>query len=205
MNDSPQTLLYATSNQAKLKEVREFLRGTPFRLMSPAELGLSITVDETGETLEANATLKARAYLAAVPDQVVMADDTGLEINALGGEPGVKVRRWKDGRTAMTDEEIIEYCLARMRDVPVGQRQARFRTVIALGFPEGEIELFDGELAGEILTAPTAERQPGFPFRSLAFIPQWDQMLGEAEDDGQHKTHRELAVEKAIAALSKRA
>ncbi len=190
-------LLYATNNPGKLGEVREYL-GDAAEVKSPQDLGLDVHVDESGATLEANAELKARAFAAAAPDGlIVMADDTGLEIDALGGEPGIKVRRWKDGRTEMTDEEIIAYCLERLKDVPPGERGAQFRTVIALLPPDADLEFFDGTLRGEILESAVADRKPGFPFRSLMYVPEADAMLGE-EMPPEVETHRQKAVRKAV-------
>ena len=190
-------LLYATNNPGKLDEVGKYLGGGQ-PIESPKSLGLQIEVEETGKTLEENALLKARAYRAEVgPDTIVMADDTGLEIDALDGEPGVKVRRWKDGQTEMTDGEIVEYCLERMKDIPAGERTARFRTVIALALPDGQEELFDGSLQGEIVENDADTRVPGFPFRSLLYLPEIGKMLGEDPPPG-FKTHREQAVRKAV-------
>ncbi len=198
MPKSPE-LLYATNNPGKLEEVGTFLRDV-MPIESPKDLGLDVEVEETGATLEENALLKARAFRAeAPPDMIVMADDTGLEIDALGGEPGVKVRRWQDGRTEMTDEQIIEHCLRRLRGIPEGKREAQFRTVIALALPDGTEQLFDGTLRGEIAGRSAPARVPGFPFRSL-FVTETGKLLGELEDepDPSTLTHRQKAVQKAV-------
>ena len=189
-------LLYATSNPGKLDEVGNFL-GDAWKMESPKDLGLEIDVEESGETLEENALLKARAFHEAAPDVIVMADDTGLEIDALGGEPGVKVRRWKDGKTGISDDEIVDYCLERMKGVPEGERGAQFRTVIALILPDGTEQLFAGSLRGEIVSSAEGTRVPGFPFRSLLYLPDTGKMLGE-DPPPDFKTHREQAVQKAV-------
>lgn len=196
-------LLYATNNPGKLDEVRQFLGGA-MPIESPEDLKLEIEVEETGETLEENALLKARAFRAeSPPDVIVMADDTGLEINALGGEPGVKTRRWRDGRTEMSDRAIIAYCLERLRYVSNGNRGARFRTVIALLLPDGEEHLFEGVLEGEILTEGPPPRRPGLPFGGLFHVPDAGKSLDdlEHESDPDFLTHRQKAVEKAVAWL----
>lgn len=209
------SILYATTNPGKIFEVGKHLKQFGIELISPTDVGFSIDVPETGATLEANAAMKVQAYIDAGVDMLVMADDTGIEIDALGGEPGIQVRRWKDGKTRMTDEEIIMYCLERMRRVPKGKRSAQFRTVIAIGAPKGlalrqgqalsdnSIELFDGVLRGIILEKPTPLRIEGFPFESLFYIPKWKKVLGEvhqlpAEKKRRFLTHRERAVEKAL-------
>lgn len=196
-------LLYATGNPGKLDEVGKFL-GDDWAMESPKSLGLAVDVEESGETLEENALLKARAFRAEAPaDMIVMADDTGLEIDALGGEPGVKVRRWIDGKTEATDEQIIEHCLERMQNVPEGQRGAQFRTVIAVILPDGTEKLFEGTLRGEIAKdkehALLERRWEGFPFRGLLYVPKAGKFLGELEDaPGDILTHRQKAAQKAV-------
>lgn len=203
-------LLYATSNPGKVFEVRKILAAHGLDLLAPQDLGLALDVDETGTTLEENAALKARAYLDLVREQargdtlIVLADDTGLEIDALGGEPGIHIRRWI-GRP-MTDAEILSYTLERLADVPPGERGAQFRTVIAVGTPAGEVELFEGTLRGEILTQPAPLRIPGFPFEALFFIPEWSRLLGEVyelppAEKVSFLTHRERAIRAALPRL----
>lgn len=171
-------LLYATTNPGKLMEMTKHLTSYGIDLVSPAQVGIAIDVDETGDTLEENATLKAKAYLEHVSDMVVMSDDTGVEIDALHGEPGIHVRRWKDKRTPMSDQAIIDYCMERMRGIPKAQRRAQFRTVIGIGMPGGMIELFDGVLRGEIAEHPTPLKYVGFPFETLFYVSEWDKNLG---------------------------
>ena len=172
------SILYATTNPGKIFEVKRLLTAYNINVVSPKDLGLDIDVEETGSSLTENSVLKAKAYLDGVKNYVVMADDTGLEIEALNGEPGIHARRWRDGKTRMTDQEVIDYCLYKMKDVPKGKRHARFRTVITLAF--GEVfETFDGILEGEILQKPIPLRIEGVPFESLFYIPKWKLVLGE--------------------------
>lgn len=202
-------LLYATSNPGKLMEVRKVLSDLGLDLLAPADLGLALDVPEEGRTLEENAHAKARAYLDVLAaqgrrDVVVLADDTGVEIDALDGEPGIHVRRWA-GHT-MTDEAIIALCMARLAGVPPSRRGAQFRTVIALGVPGGAIERFDGTLRGVIVEQPAPLRIPGFPFESIFYVPEWGYLLGEvhalpAEQKRAYLTHRERAVQRALPAI----
>ena len=199
------TILYATTNPGKLMEVGKHLEPHGITLVSPAQLGIAIEVEESGQTLEENAILKARAYLDRVPDTIVIADDTGVEIDAIHGEPGIHVRRWKDKTTPLSDQEVIDTCIERMRGIPRAQRGAQFRTVIALGAPGGAIELFDGILRGDIAETPAPLTFAGFPFETLFYIPEWGKLLGEIhelspEEKARHGylTHRERAVQKAI-------
>ncbi|NDJ76368.1 MAG: hypothetical protein GYB65_08915 [Chloroflexi bacterium] len=206
-------LLYATTNPGKVMEVRKVLAGEGLDVLSPADLGLTLDVAETGHTLEENATLKARAYLDAVDGEfVVIGDDTGVEIDALGGEPGIHVRRW-DGSARMTDEAIIAYCLDRLRGVPPEERGAQFRTAFAIGITANgatagsprpdAITLYDGTLRGTILEQPAELRIAGFPFESLFFVPEWGQLLGEVHqlppaEKARYVTHRERALRTAL-------
>lgn len=201
-------ILYATTNPGKAMEVRKYL--APYRLpvVTPEQLGITRVVEETGHTLEDNAILKAQAYGAHAPHLVVMADDTGVEIDALHGEPGIHVRRWKDHHTPLSDQEIVDYCLARMHGVPPAQRGAQFRTVVAVLLPGGTCELFDGILRGSIATRPGPLQYPGLPFEALFYVPAWGKLLGEVHAlsmaDKQrlgYLTHREQAVHKALRRL----
>lgn len=197
-------LLYATGNPGKFGEVSRLAGTYGIRLLSPADLGLDLDPEESGQTLEENAVLKAHAYQQFLPaDTYVIADDTGVEIDALNGEPGIHVRRWKDRSGRMSDEEIISYTVERLQGVPLEQRGAQLRTVLALGHPEGQIELFDGILRGTMVEQPTPQRIEGFPFESLLYIPEYRMMLGELHQlpdhlMAQYPTHRERALRKLL-------
>lgn len=199
-------IVYATTNPGKLEEVRKVFAHHNIEISGLNDFGIMISVNESGKTLEENAAIKARAYTDLLPpDTIVIADDTGVEIDALGGEPGIFVRRWKGYE--MEDEEIINYCLERMKDVTVTERGAQFRTVLAIAQKNQAIKYFDGILRGEILTAPQPERRKGMPFWPIFFIPKLNMTLGEFHSmpmDFQikHPTHRELAVLKALPYLA---
>lgn len=197
-------LLYATTNPGKVMEVRKILQAHGLPMIAPDEIGLDLDVPEPGTTLEENARLKALAYLNHLTNgnnYIVMGDDTGVEIDALGGEPGIHVRRWIGRR--MSDEEIIDTCLERMAGIPLEQRGAQFRTVFAIGARHGGIALFDGTLRGVILEQAAPLRIEGFPFESLFFVPEWGKLLGEihflpAEQKAAYVTHRERALLNAL-------
>ena len=196
-------VLYATNNQGKISEVSKLLLYNGIEVVSPKDLEIVLDVPETGSTLEENAKLKSAAYLAFSNGRIVLSDDTGLEIDALNGEPGIHVRRWRDKYNRMGDEEIINYCLERMSGIPEDQRGAQFRTVLALAVPNGGIEIFDGTLRGTILEQPAKLRVEGFPFESLFFVTEWNMLLGEAHQIEASKkdgriNHRERALMKAI-------
>ena len=199
-------ILYATNNPGKIAEISKFLEHNGIRVVSPKDLGIDLDVPETGYSLGENARLKVKAYLEVSGRRIVLADDTGLEIDSLDGKPGIHVRRWKDGQSRMGDEEIIEYCLDQMKNVAKDQRGAQFRTVVALALPDDNVETFDGTLRGVILETPADIRVEGFPFESLFFVPEWNMLLGEIhslsmEDKGDKIIHREKALQKAIPRL----
>ena len=200
------TLLYATHNPGKLMELRALAATMDLHITAPDDLGFDVDVPEDGATLEENAIQKALAYLAQLPgaDVVVLGDDTGVEIDALDGEPGIHVRRWNG--TRMTDEEIIAYCMARMAGIPVGQRGAQFRTVFAVAAPGDVLHLYEGTLRGAILEQPDPLRIEGFPFESVFYVPEWGRLLGEQytlppDEKKLCVTHRERALRNALPRL----
>ena len=197
-------LLYATTNPGKIKEMRQRFEAYNIPIVSPKDIGIKLEVQETGNTLEENARIKAKAYIEKTNGRyVVLADDTGLEIEALNNEPGIHVRRWKDGKTRMNDEEIIQYCIRRMKDVPEGKRGAQFRAVFAVGTTAQNLLLFDGVILGEILTQPKSMRIEGYPFEPLFYVPKWQMLFADLHKIPSSKiqkypTHRGVALQKAL-------
>ncbi|GAJ03871.1 unnamed protein product, partial [marine sediment metagenome] len=147
-------LLLATNNKGKVREYKHMLKDLPFELVSPAEVGINTEVDEIGESLEENARLKATA-LARESQLLTLADDSGLEVDALGGEPGRLSARYA-GEGA-SDRDRVNYLLSRLEDVPEGKRSARFRCVIAVATPDDKMELCSGECEGVITLEPRGE------------------------------------------------
>jgi XTP/dITP diphosphohydrolase len=205
--DQP-TILFCTTNPGKLTEIKNLL-GDRFNIVSPRDIGIDLEVEEDGDTLEANATKKLQEHLrhekisSLKGKFVVMADDTGLQITALNGEPGIKVRRWNG--TKMKDEEIVQHCLNRMRGIT--NREAQFRCIIALAFVEREatLELVEGILKGRILEEADPLRIEGFPMESLFVMDDAELLLGkyhglslEQKLATKVATHREIALKKAM-------
>src|SRR5262249_24080351 len=143
----------ATTNVHKLAEFRAILAEIPCEVVSPAELGLTVAVAETGTTFEQNAVLKALAYAEAA-NLLALADDSGLEIDALGGEPGVYSSRWAGEDVSYP--ERFQLLFARLADVPNERRTARYRCIIAIAAPPplGLYDIVEGTLAGRIARAP---------------------------------------------------
>ena len=144
-------LLLATNNQAKIREYRSLLQNIPLELVTLAEQGITTVVDEAGESLEENARLKA-TLLATESQLLALADDSGLEVDALGGEPGRLSARYA-GEGA-SDRDRVNYLLSRLKGVPWEKRSACFRCVIAVATPGGEVEFCSGRKAHQVLKAP---------------------------------------------------
>ena len=167
-------LLLATNNQAKVREYKSLLSGLSYELVTLAEQGITVVVDEVGESLEENARLKA-TVLAAKSQLLTLADDSGLEVDALGGEPGRLSARYA-GENA-SDRERVSYLLARLNGVPQEKRTARFRCVIALATADGKIEFCYGECQGWITFAPRGEH--GFGYDPVFYLPELDKTMAE--------------------------
>ena len=186
-------LLLATNNQAKVREYKELLRDLPFELVSLAELGITTTVSEVGESLEENARLKA-TVLAVESQLLALADDSGLEVDALGGEPGRLSARYA-GEGA-SDRDRIDYLLARLEGVSWERRTARFRCVIAIATPEGEVELCSGECQGFITFEPGGEQ--GFGYDPVFYLAELDKTMAELPLEIKNQvSHRGKAARQA--------
>lgn len=187
----------ATGNEGKVKELRHLFRNARLALFDTTELGLRISVEETGTSFEENASIKAKAY-AKCANMWSIADDSGLEVNALGGEPGYLSKRYA-GQDA-TDDYRMEYLLECMRHVPNGKREAVFKSVIAISSPKGEVKLFYGEASGRILNEKKGNG--GFGYDPIFYLPELKKTMAELTTDEKNSiSHRAKAVQKAISEL----
>jgi len=190
-------LLLGTNNQAKVREYRSLLTDLDCQLVTMAEQGIAVAVEEAGESLEENARLKA-SVIAAKSQMLTLADDSGLEVGALGGEPGRFSARYA-GENA-TDKELIEYLLKRLDGVPRENRTARFRCVIALATPGGKVELCSGDCSGLITFEPRGEH--GFGYDPIFYLPELDKTMAELTLEQKNKiSHRGRAARKAAQVL----
>ena len=192
-------VIVATGNQGKLGEYQRLLADVPdLVLESMATLGEPVEIVEDGETFVANALKKARA-VAAVSGMVALADDSGLEVDALGGRPGVHSARYA-GEGA-SDAENNEKLLDALTEVPEGRRTARFRCTIALVDAMGtEIAVVDGTCEGRIVTAPRG--QHGFGYDPLFVAEGRHKTMAELSPDEKNQiSHRAQAASKLKAAL----
>ena len=187
-------LLLATNNAGKIRELDALLQGTPFVVATPESEGIDLEVEETGTTFEENATLKAEAF-ARASGLCAMADDSGLEVDALGGEPGVYSARYA-GPDA-TDEDRVRYLLSKLVDIEWEKRSARFRSVVALAHPDGEVQLFEGACEGMVAYEPRGDK--GFGYDPIFYIPKLGKHMAELDmEEKNGVSHRGMAARKAI-------
>ena len=190
-------LLIATTNQGKVREYKNLLEDIPFELVSLTDEGISTVVEETGATFRENAGLKAET-IAVESGFLTLADDSGIEVDALGGEPGVMSARYAGDDAS--DAERVAYLLLKMKDVPEGNRTARFRCVIAIAEPEGETEYFTGECEGIVPLEPAGEL--GFGYDPILYIPELGKTIAELGPEVKNRiSHRARAADKARKAL----
>ena len=179
-------LLLATSNANKVREVRALLRGEPVDLVALSSLPPLAEPEETGDTFEANARLKALYYAAAQPGLVVVSEDSGLEIDALGGAPGVRSARYLGA--GATYEARFADILRRLAVVPDAGRTARF--VCALAVADGSRVCFEARGVVEGRIARTPAGNGGFGYDPIFFYPPLGCTLAEAGDVKDSVSHR---------------
>jgi len=192
------TLLIASNNQGKIKEFQELLQGLPLELTWPKKEDLLTEPEETGATFAENARIKARYSAALRPGWYVVGDDSGLEVDALGGAPGVYSARYA-GPDA-TDTQRNTLLLSNLAGVPWERRNARFVCVIALVRPDGTEAAYCGTREGYI--ALEARGNLGFGYDPVFYVPALGKTFGEltpAAKDGW--SHRGLAAAKLVEAL----
>ncbi len=189
MAEASPRLVVATGNAGNLREIRALLAPTGWGALSLAEAGIdSAEVVETGRSYLENAVAKAVA-VANQSGLPALADDSGLEVDALGGRPGVTSARY--GGPLLTDRERSERLLRELEGVPPSRRQARFRAVVVLALPGGERFVREGELAGRITEAPRGEN--GFGYDPVFAIAD-GRTLAEIGDEKQQLSHRSRAL-----------
>jgi len=192
------TLVVATSNPNKVREIRELLRGAPYEVQTLAAWPQLEAPEETGRTFEANARAKA-LYYAAITGDLTVAEDSGLEIDGLDGAPGVESARF--GGANATYPEKFGLMYAALRERRALESPARF--VCALALAKGDRVLFEarGTIEGRIAPAPRGEG--GFGYDPIFFYPPFAMTLAEAGDRKGEVSHRANAFRKLVAFLSR--
>ena len=201
------TLLVATGNPGKLREYQELLREAPFRLVSLRDVGITEEVEESGETFAENAWLKASGY-ASMSGMLTLADDSGLEVDALGGDPGVLSARY-GGDACRSDADRVSLLLGNLDGVPWEKRTARFRCVLNVATPpdgsSGRADLLVsvvGSVAGMVQYEPAGN--DGFGYDPVVYLPSFQRTVAQLSLEEKNRiSHRGNAAARALTALSR--
>ncbi len=186
-------LLLATSNPGKIREYRLLLDGLGYLITTPPEEGIAEAIAESGSTYEQNAQLKAVVY-ARSSRLTTLADDSGLEVDALNGEPGIQSARFAG--EAATDTEKVRLLLAKLQGVPWERRTACFKCVIAIVGPRGRAEICRGECHGMIALEPKGTN--GFGYDPIFVLPETGKTMAELPAEIKNQiSHRARASQKA--------
>ncbi len=201
-----QTIIFATGNKGKLREIKEIMEGLPYNIVSMKEAGLETDIDETGTSFEENSVLKARAVAEKAAkteeyrDALVMADDSGFEVDYLGKEPGIYSARYMGTDTpySIKNQNILD----RMKGVPDEQRAARFVAAIACVFPDGRCEVVRDTFEGKV--AYESKGIYGFGYDPIMYVPEKGCNSGELLPEEKNKiSHRGKALMKMRKLLEK--
>ncbi len=186
-------VVLASKNQHKLVEISKILEKLDIQLVLQSELGVDIDVEETGTTFEENSLQKAMAVMQAT-GMPALADDSGIAVDALNGEPGVYSARYGFDES-LDDWGRLLLLLKNTENVPDGQRQAQFVCVISLVTPEGKVIQTRGEVHGELLRQPAG--QGGFGYDPIFYYPPYGKTLAEVSAEEKNQvSHRARALKK---------
>lgn len=187
-------IIFATGNENKMKEIRMILADSGYEIVSMKEAGIDVDIVEDGSTFEENAIIKATAIskLAGAEGCVVLADDSGLEVDYLNKEPGIYSARYEgvDTPYSIKNQIIID----RLTGVPDEKRTARFVCAIAAVFPDGHVVTRRGTIEGRIGYEPAGEN--GFGYDPIFYVPEFGKTTAELSPDEKNKvSHRGRALE----------
>ena len=196
---SKKRLVFATGNQGKVNEFRQML-GDEYEILSMKELGIDVDIVEDGATFEENAIIKAKAVMEAT-GEMVLADDSGFEVDCLNGEPGIYSARYmgEDTPYSVKNAELLRRC----EGVPDEKRGARFVCVIACASPDGTVETAKGVIEGRIAQEPRGEN--GFGYDPIFYLPERGCTTGEMlPEDKNAISHRGLAIRRMVEILKEK-
>jgi XTP/dITP diphosphohydrolase len=183
-------LLLASNNSGKLREILALLEDLPLELVTPRQAGLLLDVAEDGSTYAENAARKALAFSRA-GGMLTLADDSGLEVEALHGEPGLHSARYLR-KPGATDADRRAFLLQKLKGLP-RPWQARFRCTVALADPSGEIQFAEGACSGEII--PEERGQDGFGYDPIFLLPDLGRTMAELSLEEKNRlSHRARAI-----------
>lgn len=183
-------MIFATGNMGKMKEIKAILGDIGEEILSMKEAGIDMDIVEDGSTFEENAIIKAKAVMERT-GKLALADDSGLEIDALNKEPGIYSARYmgEDTPYEIKNSNLIE----RMKGVKGKDRSARFVCVIAAAFPDGEIITTRGTIEGVIAEEPAGEN--GFGYDPIVYVPEYGMTTGQMNPDAKNAiSHRGKAL-----------
>lgn len=190
-------ILIATANKGKVREIQAILGDLGFEFLRPDEIGLDLDVVEDGNTYEENAGKKARAY-ADASGLLALADDSGLEVDALGGAPGLYSARYSP-KPGATDADRRAYMLENLQGKPQPW-PAHFHCTIAICKPGGELRFANGDCYGEII--PEERGTNGFGYDPIFYLPELGQTMAELPSETKNRlSHRSRAIENARSIL----
>jgi len=190
INHDGSPLLIATNNKGKVKELQELLKDTGIELLTPAQINLELDVVEDGSTYAENATKKASAF-AKASGLVSLADDSGLEVDALDGAPGLYSARYSQ-KPGATDADRRAYLLQNLQDKS-RPWTARFHATIAIVIPNGETHLVEGFCEGEIISEERGTG--GFGYDPIFLLPGWGKTMAELPVEEKNRlSHRARAA-----------
>ena len=190
-------LLIASNNLHKVSEFQRLLGDTPYRLLTPRDAGLELDVEEDGVTFAENAAKKARAF-AAASGLLSLADDSGIEVDALDGRPGVYSARY--GGPELSDEGRVQLLLHELADVPTEQRGCRYVAVIAIAWPDGRLEQYEGTCEGRVAFEPSGAN--GFGYDPVFYVSSEDATMAEISSEAKDRiSHRGITARKAVESL----
>lgn len=190
-------LLIATNNKGKIKEFQELLRELNVKLLTPTDINLALDVIEDGQTYAENASKKAIAF-AKASGLISLADDSGLEVDALNGAPGLYSARYSPKHGA-DDENRRNYLIQNLSGKP-RPWHAHFHATIAIARPSGDLQFAEGTCYGEII--PTERGAGGFGYDPIFFIPALGKTMAELEMEQKNQiSHRALAIKNSFPIL----
>ena len=192
-------LLLATTNKGKAAEYRDLLKDLDFEIVTLDQAGISQEADESYDTFEENARQKA-AFYAELGGLLTLADDSGLEVDALNGEPGVRSSRYAGDNA--TDAERVDFLLNKLKSIPRQKRRARFRCVIAIAQPGGPVQTVEDTCDGYISMEPKGLN--GFGYDPVFYLSDYDKTIAELPPEIKNRiSHRGRAAQKARLLLQK--
>lgn len=185
-------VVLASKNKHKLVEISRIVEKLDIQLVLQSELGVDIDVEENGTSFEENSFIKAEAVMKAT-GLPALADDSGIAVDALNGEPGIYSARY-GGDPTMTDEDRMLLLMHNMENVPDGQRQAKYVCVITLVTPDGKSIAARGEVHGEIMRAPVGHN--GFGYDPIFYYPPFGKGFAEVSAEEKNAvSHRAVALQ----------